>query len=303
MMRTCIFIAGITGFLWQAAQGRAENNDVCTCPGGGAIERGAVRYEENSHRQTITKIETEGLGPYRHCSAVWISFTEVRPNGDPYSFFLKRTKLRDLREEGCGESPARFQIRAKTYRFAFDSDSQPVAELPWLVPETDSGRLIRDASSKSNTNLWDSISIEDEELQPLRRATLQITANPEFRRTAWVIARKEITGHYVGMSPGLDRQESITSLNKIRKIKAGQVGQIEASNGRTAVVRFYDGSRAEKFSRTKNALRRWYDNTGGPYAEANDDLYTPLRACIVEVSLDDIIEVNDYLDQGNADRT
>jgi hypothetical protein len=37
--------------------------------------------------------------------------------------------------------------------------------------------------------------------------------------------------------------------------------------------------------------------------ETEDDLYTPLRACILEVSLDDVVEINDYLDQEHSDRT
>jgi hypothetical protein len=93
------------------------------------------------------------------------------------------------------------------------------------------------------------------------------------------------------------------TLGKTHRIKAGQLGQIEAFRGHTALVRFYDGSRVEKFAKGKNALRRWYDRTGGPYTETKDDLYTPIRACILEVSLDDLVEVNDYLDQLKTDRT
>jgi hypothetical protein len=70
-----------------------------------------------------------------------------------------------------------------------------------------------------------------------------------------------------------------------------------------AIVRFYEGIRIEKFGKAKNAFRQWYDNVGGPYEEAKDDLYTSVRAYIVEVALDDIIEVNDYLDQQKTDRT
>ena len=110
-------------------------------------------------------------------------------------------------------------------------------------------------------------------------------------------------GHAVGLAQGLNRQETIVTLNNTRKIKTGQLGQIEASNGRTAIVRFYGGSRAGKFAPGKNALKRWYDNIGGPYTETKDDLYSPLGACIVEVPLDDIVEVNDYFDQQNTDRT
>jgi hypothetical protein len=158
-------------------------------------------------------------------------------------------------------------------------------------------------SSQSNANLWDSITPEDplEMLKAVKGPSRSASA-PEFSRSAWVFARKEIIGNYVGLVPGFDQQKVVT-LRKTHKIKAGQLGQIEALHGRTALVRFYDGSRIEKFARSKNALRRWYDNTGGPYAETKDDLYTPLRACILEVSLDDLVEVNDYLDEQKTDQT
>jgi len=101
----------------------------------------------------------------------------------------------------------------------------------------------------------------------------------------------------------IDGRESIRTLNKTRAIRAGEVGQIEASNGHTAMVRFYAGSRMEKFAGRKNKFRRWYDNIGGPYLETKDDLFSPLRAYIVEVRLEDIIEVNDHLDARNTDET
>jgi hypothetical protein len=110
-------------------------------------------------------------------------------------------------------------------------------------------------------------------------------------------------GHYVGLVRGVDQREAIMALGKTRTVRAGELGQIEASNGHTAIVRFYSGSRTEKFARKRNTFRRWYNDIGGPYVETKDDLYSPLRACILEVSLDDIVEVNDYLDQQNTDQT
>ena len=97
--------------------------------------------------------------------------------------------------------------------------------------------------------------------------------------------------------------ERLVPLKRTRKVKAGQLGQVEAVGAGRAIVRFYDGGRIEKFGKATNAFRRWYDRIGGPYLETKDDLYTPLRACILEVSLDDIVEINDYLDQEHTDRT
>jgi hypothetical protein len=117
-----------------------------------------------------------------------------------------------------------------------------------------------------------------------------------------VLALKDIQGHYVGLLHGGDPHERIVALNKVHLIKAGDLGQIEASNGHTAIVRFYFGGRTEESSRVSNVLRRWYDGTGGPYIEANDGFYTSLRARILEVQLADIEEVNDYLDRQNKDQ-
>ena len=262
-----------------------------------------MRYDENSDRETITRIEIERSGPEHHCAAVWIAFTEMRPNGTPFSFYLSRRQLREQREEGCGDAPSRFKTRSKTYRFIFDSDSQSIREMDSLSPVAEPQRDM-DAASKSNANLWDSISTDEaiETPAPVKRPGRNASA-PEFARTAWVLARKDISGHYVALTRGVDQHEKIVPLRKTHRIKAGQLGQVEASNGRTAIIRFYEGSRVEKFTKTKNALRRWYDDAGGPYTEVKDDLYTPLRACILEVPLDDIVEVNDYLDQERTDRT
>lgn len=289
--------------LFFPALTRAEDKPWCTCPGGGTVEPGAVRYDGNSDRETITKIKIEDSDSGQHCAAIWIGRTEIYPTGTPYSFHLKRRQWREQRADGCGDSSKPFLKRTKNYQFVFDADSQSIREMQLLAPKAATPSAEGKASSQSNSNLWDSISPEDsgEPLKNVKHAARNPSA-PEFSRSAWVFARKEMIGYYVGLLHGLDKEE-ITTLRKTHKIKAGQLGQIEASNGRTALVRFYDGSRIEKFAKGKNALRRWYDNTGGPYAETKDDLYTPIRSCILEVPLDDLIEINDYLDEQKTDRT
>ncbi|MBV9084225.1 MAG: hypothetical protein JOZ62_16230 [Acidobacteriaceae bacterium] len=280
-----------------------QDQTWCTCPEGGTIQAGAMRYDENSDREMITRIEVERNGSEARCAAVWVGFTEMHPKGTPFSFYLSRRHLREQREDGCGDSPSRFKTRSKVYRFIFDSDSTSIREMDTLAAAPDTSHDGH-AASKSNANLWDSISIDDPvESEPEKKRAVANPSSPEFCRTAWVVARKDTRGHYVAITRGPDQHDNIIALHKAHRIKAGQVGQIEASNGHTAIVRFYDGSRVERFAKTKNALRRWYDDTGGPYTEAKDDLYTPLRACILEVSLDDIVEVNDYLDEARTDRT
>ncbi|MGH9557802.1 MAG: hypothetical protein ACRD30_01085, partial [Bryobacteraceae bacterium] len=119
----------------------------------------------------------------------------------------------------------------------------------------------------------------------------------------WVLARKEIRGHYVGILDETGASGHLVPLKKTCRIAAGQLGQIEAVADGVAIVRFYKGSRAERFGGKKTSIRRWYDETGGPYEESPDDLFTAIRADIVEVSLDDLVEVNDYLDQQHRNRT
>ena len=299
-----LLLASITALgLLLPAPARAEERTLCTCPGGGMIEPGAVRYDGNSDRETITRIKVEERDSERHCAAIWIRHTEIYPTGTPYRFYLKRKQWREQQVDGCGDLSKPFLKATKNYQFVFDADSQSIREMQLLTSETATQSLDGKASSPSNANLWDSISLEDSD-EPLKHAKrpLRNTSAPEFSRSAWVFARKEITGRYVGLVHDLD-QESIVTLRKTHKIKAGQLGQIEAFKGRSALVRFYDGSRIEKFAKGKNGLRRWYDNVGGPYTETKDDLYTPLRACILEVSLDDLIEINDYLDEEKTDRT
>ena len=295
-----VLLASVTIFgLLLPTQARAEERTRCTCPGGGTMELGAVRYDGNSDRETITKVKVDNGDSEGRCAAVWIRHTEIYPAGTPYSFHLKRRQWKEQREDGCGDTPELFLRRTKSYQFVLDADSQSIREMQLSAAQPANTK----ASSQSNANLWDAIAPEDplEPAESAKRPSRNASA-PEFGRSAWVLARREITGNYVGLVPGLDRQKVVT-LRKTHKIKAGQLGQIEAFHGRTALVRFYDGSRIEKFAKSKNALRRWYDNTGGPYTETKDDLYTPLKACILEVSLDDLVEINDYLDQQKTDRT
>jgi hypothetical protein len=299
-----LLLIGITALACHAAlpdeQG-TEHPTWCTCAGGGVIEQGAVRYEENSHRQIVTRIEVEQQGNQRRCAAIWVEITAIRPNGDPYDFYLQRTRLREQREERCGDAPTSFVRRSKDYQFDFESNSHSIRDLQPVLPDRKEQRA-EEARSKSNANLWDVIPSDDWEAKP-RTKPAQDTPKPEFRRTAWVITKKEITARLVGLAQGVDGKQTIVALNRTRTVKPGLLGQIEASNGRTAVVRFYNRAESEKFGRRLIGLRRWYDKIGGPYIEAKDDLYSPIRAYDVEVSLDDIVEINDYMDSRKIDRT
>ena len=293
--------SGIVLCLLYPAASRAQSMS-CRCAGGVVLQPGLVNYKENSEREIITRIEVKEGDPENRCDAAWIGFSEIYAKGTPYSFHLERKHLRTIREEGCGESPDHFVSRAKVYEFAADADSQSIREMP-PVAEAPGAQPNSQPSEKTNANIWGAISTETP-VEPTKNPKPGVNSSaPEFPRTAWVLARRDIKAHYVGVTRGIDQHEKIITLSKTRTIRAGQLGQIEASKGRTAIVRFYSGSTTEKLASKKNSFRRWYDDTGGPYVETKDDLYSPLRACILEVSLDDIIEVNDYLDQHNTDQT
>jgi hypothetical protein len=286
------------------AQTLTEGKPRCTCSDGRSLEAGVVSYNQNSGRETITRIDAEASSPGIRCKDLWLRSTEIRTIGTPYQFHLERTALAERRIYGCDYPTERFVRRTKTYEFVFDANSLSVREMRLARP-SDSPQIPKgDPQAKSNSNLWSSIAAETPaEFDESRKGASQIDSTREFNRKSWILARKEIKAHYVGVVKDAYQGERLAPLKRTRKIKAGQLGQIEAVGAGRAIVRFYEGSRIEKFAGAKNALRRWYDRVGGPYVETKDDLYTSLRACILEVSLDDIVEVNDYLDQGQTDRT
>jgi hypothetical protein len=297
-------VAVVCGGFLKPAEVLGADEQACTCGAGRIVQAGMVSYSGNSDRESIVRIETDGKGPNRPCKAIWIGRTEILPTGTPYEFHLQRMTRREQRFARCDYPLDGFVKRDSTYQFEFDSNSSSIREMQPAGVSSNSPVREPDAKSQSNKNLWDSIMVEvavgD---RTARREPPPIDPTRELNRTSWVVARREIKAHYVGVVRDAGLNEKIVSLKRTRKIKAGLLGQVEAINDRHAIVRFYYGSRAEKFGEKKNALRRWYDECGGPYTEDKDDLYTSLRAEILEVALEDIIEVNDYLDQGNSDRT
>jgi hypothetical protein len=309
--QAAVFIAGIAiaGALPGTAQSTVDNGPRCTCADGRNVQAGVVSYNLNSDRETIARIEAERSSHASQCKALWIGSTEIRPIGTPYDFHLERKAMRDRRIYGCDYPTERFSKQTKTYEFEFGVDSVPVRETRTLPPPGSPRIPEADAKSKSNANLWTSIAEITAEENGTRQQPSQIDSTRRFNRTSWIVARSDLTAHHVGIVKETYQSERLVSLKKTRAIKAGQLGQIEAVGADRAIVRFYDGSRtgAErrtgKFTEGVNALRRWYDRTGGPYRKTKDILYTPLGASIVEVSLDDIIEVNDYLDQKQRERT
>ena len=288
----------------MTAQTVPEDGLHCTCADGRNVQAGMVSYDQNSDRETIIRIEPEVSSPTGRCRAVWIRSTEIRPIGTPYVFHLERTAIRERRVYGCDYPTEHFSTRTKTYQFSFDVDSVPILDAGVFPP---AGNLEADSKSKSNANLWSSIAEFSAEADGNRKR--QIDSTRKFNRTSWILARTEITAHYVGILKDAYQGDRLVTLKRTRAVKAGQLGQIEAVDAGRAIIRFYEGGRAGEGSRTgkftgaANAFRRWYDRTGGPYRRTDDVLYTPLGASILEVFLDDIIEVNDYLDQKQSDRT
>jgi hypothetical protein len=302
---SCIFagvIAVVSAGQTAAAQVNGQTTLRCTCSDGRNLEAGVVSYYPNSDRETITRIEAEPVGSAARCKAIWIGMTEVRPVGNPYDFHLERTALKEKRIFGCDYPTEGFAKRTKTYNFKFNADSFSIREMP--ARESDDLQVNgKERSAESNSNLWSSIAEVPSEIGGNRKSTAQIDPTREFNRTSWIVARGEIKGHYVGVVKDAYQGERLITLKKTRIVKAGQIGQIEAVGAGRAIVRFYEGGTTHKFAHSRSSFRRWYDRIGGPYAETKDDLFTPFQACILEVSLDDIVEVNDYLDQKQSDRT
>ena len=292
------------GRQWIIAQTFTEQETRCTCRDGRILEAGVVSYSQDSGRETVTRIEVETGRPGNRCRALWLGSTEIRPIGTPYQFHLERRAVKEQRIRECEYPLERFVRRTKTYEFGFDSNIESIREV--RIARPDGGAPIPDSSpqAKSNSNLWNSIAMDGPVAsdQRVKRAS-RIDSTRAFNRRSWVLARTELKAHYVGVVKDGYDAERLTPLKRTRNVKAGQLGQIEAVGNGRAIVRFYEGSRIKKFARASRAFRRWFDLVGGPYLKTKDDLYTPLRACILEVSLDDIVEINDYLDQGHTDRT
>lgn len=277
----------------------------CTCADGSSLETGEISYSIESDREKIIRLEATGSALDSRCKGIWVHSTRVHTRGTPYQFFLQRKTLGERRLSGCEDLDEKFVKRSKTYNFVFDSDSVSIREMQPVSPPKTS-HLGTDAKASSNQNVWNAIIIDDEPLisdeNDDKRSPAE-SRHEEFKRTSWVFARRNIKAHYLGLRRDPDQSHHIVPMKKSRVVEAGQLGQIEAAQMDRAIVRFYDGSRIETFGRAKNVVRRWYDKAGGPYREVKDDLYTPVRAYIVEVALDDIIEINDYFDQQKTDRT
>lgn len=265
---------------------------ACTCAEGRSVEAGMVRYRGNSDREIIARVEPG-------CTAMWIEATEIHPSGTPYKFHLERIKVRTRRASACDASTGVFVQRDKSYQFVFDADSTAIREMQPAARV----RSASDAAAQSNSNLWGAIVVTGSLNPRSSRDQRRIDPSRELNRTSWVLARRTILGNFVGRTEDAGQNEKLVALNKTRSVPAGQLGQIEAVGERSVIVRFYEGSRAEAFGAPKDLMRRWYANLGGPYSEVKDDLYTSIRAEILVVPIDDVVEVNDYLDQKQTDRT
>jgi hypothetical protein len=276
-------------FLLALAIAASASAAACTCTEARAVQPGMVRYRGNSDREIVSSVEPG-------CSGVWIAGTEIHPSGTPYRFHLERIKLHARMVNACDGV---FVQRDKSYQFVFDADSTSIREMRLSAPSSPTP----DASAQSNRNLWSAIVVNRSTDRRVPRDQPRIDPTRELNRTAWVLARRKIRGYFVGRVEDAGQNEKLVALKKTRMIEAGQLGQIEAIGERSVIVRFYEGSRIETFGGNKDVLRRWYANLGGPYSEVKDDLYTSIRAEILEVSIDDVVEVNDYLDQKQTDRT
>src|SRR4051812_19197309 len=197
--------------------GLAQSN-WSRCPGVAVFQAGLVNYKGNSDRELITRIEVQKGDPDHRCEAAWIGFSEVYPEGAPYGFHLTRKHLKTIREDACGDSPNLFVSRTKTYRFVFDADSQSIRDID-SGAETAGPRPDLPAGEKSNANVWESISTT-ERVEPPKtpKPPTRSSSTPQFVRTAWVLARKDLKGHHLALSRGVDQQEEIIPLNKVRSI-------------------------------------------------------------------------------------
>ena len=278
----------LTLLILADGQVQASNVVKCACGAGRELELGMVSYGHQSDRQRIVEIEADTGGA---CKAVSVEQAEIFPRGTPAAFYLERTSRRI--KTFCG-SMRNFVVRERSYEFVFDGrHARSISELRRVIASPPA-RIAAD-----NKNLWQEV-IE----QPvsgglrLRGTANQHDATQEFNRGSWILTGKKIRAHTIGIlqEPG---GNSVLPLKR-RAVAAGQVGQIEAVRGQFALVRFYKGSLVESFGRS---IASWWWRAGGPYGRSEDGLYTQERAEVLEVSLADIVEVNDYLDKAGLSKT
>ena len=258
------------------------------------FQPGLVHYGDNSDRELVTRIEVNKGDPERRCEAAWITYSEVFAKGTPYGFHLQRKHLKTIREDACGESPNLFVSRTKTYSFVPDADSQPVRELYPIVGET--ARLQPDLppGQKTNANVWNSIATtepadsgDSRSLQQrpfLHRSSCALRGccrAGTSKATSWAWCAESINAKAFERSRGRApfRPAKWDRLKLRTLIPHSCVFMPEAER------------RSLRARRRASALVR--QRRGTIYMETKDDLFSPLRAYIVEVPLEDIIEVND----------
>ena len=275
--------------LWilGAEQGRAWDGGRCVCAGGTAFEVGMMSYGQHGDRQRIVSVEKDRE---EQCKVLWIEATELFPKGSPNRFHIERTARQVTELSPCSHLP-KFVKREKSYKFVLGSDSTSILEMR-LIGKPGSG-----PESKlewSNRNIWDAIATDG-----VTGPSAAASPDPswEYNRTTWVLARKKIRAYHLAIAGG------VVLRRNARTVRAGQLGQIYVARDGAAVVRFYWGSLIERFAGAKDMLAHWYNQIGGPYKDSEDEFFTQVKADILEVELSDIVELNDFFDHANIDRT
>jgi hypothetical protein len=273
--------------LWilGAEQGRAWDGGRCVCAGGAAFEVGMMSYGQHGDRQRIVNVEKDRA---EQCKTLWIEATELFPKGSPNRFHIERT-AREVEElSPCSHLP-KFVKPEKSYQFVLGSDSTSILEMR-PISKPGPGRQLE----RSNGNIWDAIT-PDGVTGPSGAASPD--PSWEYNRTTWVLAGKKIRAYHIAIAGGVVLRQNA------RTVRAGQLGQIYVARDGAAVVRFYWGSLIEGFAGAKDGLAHWYNQIGGPYEDSEDEFFTQVKADILEVALSDIVELNDFFDHANIDRT
>jgi hypothetical protein len=257
---------------------------------------GMVSYGKNSDRQQITKVQREPSS--NACAVLWIRRTEIHPRGDAYKFHLERLTLADTPVTGCRNVTDTFVDTDRSYVYA-PGDSVSIRDLPAagtaaVPPSTRSG-------GPANNPL-DAIVPDVLDNGPNRPAVERHDATSKYNRTTWVYAPRSIIGNRVALRLDPRGGERVVTLRSTEAIARGHVGQIEAVRDRRALVRFYAGT-PNGPSALSRLFRRWAENTGGPYVEKEDEFFSRKRAVVLEVSLEDVLELNDYLDRSHIEQT
>jgi hypothetical protein len=274
----------------------------CRCPNGQVFSIGDVAYADDSSRMMVV-----GIRERPNACEVELRIDSLQTHGNPYGFFITRNTSTNEGTNACywlgtWRDPGLRPRDGRTYEFVYDGGSKTISEMTARL-----ATVARQAASPrvdaSNDDLLTAIA-------PDTPGSIAITTRkaptlyPHLKRRAWVLARRNLRAHQLGIVDEPGGESRVVPLKDTTFVKAGHLGQIESVlDDRYAVVRVYRGSRIDRFGQLQNAFNRVARASGGTRPLGTDDFFAREYAEILRIPVIDLINVHDYLDRSGATST